>query len=112
MAWNGRYYTHHIEEDDTVMRDLGNDEKAQVAMSNMYSLNRGVTEEQAAAIIGTYQELREESARPLAGRVVFGIPALRQRASAADSERWQYMNAGVHAHAAGEAGARRLRTWV
>ena len=101
LAWNGRYYSHHVEEDETVVRDLGVDEKTQLAMSNLYSLNRGVTEVQAASILRAYQELRKHLPNRAPGEWYSAYPPY-ERGFGGDSERWQYMNAGAHAHAAGE----------
>ena len=54
----GTHFRHWVPEDETVMRDVGVDEKEQVSLSNTYSLNRGITQEQAAAILRTYQGIR------------------------------------------------------
>jgi hypothetical protein len=51
LAWNGKFFTHFIDEDPAVVRKLGVDEKAQVAQSNAYSLNRDITAVQSKAII-------------------------------------------------------------
>lgn len=101
VAWNGRFFTHRVEEDDSVVRDLGVDEKTQVAMSNAYALNRGIPHEQAVAILRTYQQLRVSGApEPLAEWYAIFPPF--GRGFGKDSDRWQYMNGGVHGHAAGE----------
>ena len=42
LSWNGKFFTHFIDEDPTVKRNLGVDEKAQIAQGNMYSINRGL----------------------------------------------------------------------
>lgn len=60
LSWNGRHFTHHVPEHPERIRDLGVVEASQVSLSNAYSLNRGLTQEQCAAIIETYQRLREE----------------------------------------------------
>ena len=101
LAWNGRFYTHHIEEDPTVMRDLGVDEKSQIAMSNAYSLNRGIRQDQAAAIIETYQDLQRHLPNRSPGEWYAVYPPY-ERGFGKDDERWQYMNGGVQVHAAGE----------
>ena len=31
LSWNGKYFTHFIDEDSTVVRHLGVDEKSQIA---------------------------------------------------------------------------------
>lgn len=101
LAWNGHFYTHHIEEDPAVARDLGVDEKAQLAMSNAYSLNRGISEDQAAAIIAAYQDLRRHLPNRSPGEWYAVYPPY-EKGFAGDNERWQYMNGGVQVHAAGE----------
>ena len=58
LSWNGKYFTHFIEEDPYVKRKLGVDEKSQIAQGNMYSLNRGLPHDMNVAIIKTYLDLR------------------------------------------------------
>jgi hypothetical protein len=99
-AWNGRFFTHHIEEDASVTRDFGVDESTQVAMSNAYALNRGVTQAQADAIISTYQRLRREAPARSPGEWYAIFPPFGHWGH--DATRWSYMNGGVHGHAAGE----------
>ncbi len=101
IAWNGHFYTHHIEIDPTVQRKLGADENTQIAMSNMYSLNRGVTQQQAAAIVETYENLREHLPPGSPGEWYAVYPPYTKGFQAEDAE-WQYMNGGVQAHAAAE----------
>jgi len=59
LAWNGRFYTHHVPEDPSVKRDLGVDLDSQVSLSNAYALNRGLTHRQCVEIIRTYQRIRD-----------------------------------------------------
>ena len=101
IAWNGHFYAHHVEIDQTVRRDLGVDETKQLAMSNMYSLNRGVSEEQAAAIIESYQKLREHLPRDSPGEWYAVYPPY-EKGFQKEDPKWQYMNGGVQAHAAAE----------
>ena len=101
LAWNGRFYTHHIEEDPTVVRDYGVAESQQLALSNAYSLNRGISDSQAAAIILSYQHLRDELPDGSPGEWYSVYPPY-DRGFDTDNARWQYMNAGVHLHVAGE----------
>ena len=101
LAWNGRFYTHHVEEDPAVKRQLGVDETTQVAMSNAYSLSRGMTHEQCAAVLRTYQDLRAHAPEGSPGEWYAIYPPF-ERGFGPHSERWQYMNGGVHGHAAGE----------
>jgi hypothetical protein len=101
LAWNGHFYTHHIEEDPTVVRDYGVPENEQLALSNAYSLNRGVSDAQAAAIIASYQHLRDHLPPGSPGEWYSVYPPY-DRGFDTDNGRWQYMNAGVHIHVAGE----------
>lgn len=101
LSWNGKFFTHRVEEDPDVRRDLGVDEKSQLAMSNAYSLNRGIAGEQSAAILRTYQELREHLPDGSPGEWYAMYPPF-ERGFGPHSQKWQYMNGGVHGHAAGE----------
>ncbi|MFN8254404.1 MAG: hypothetical protein U0W24_01865 [Bacteroidales bacterium] len=51
LSWNGNYFTHFIDEDPNVKRNLGVDEKSQIAQGNMYSINRGLSHEMIVSII-------------------------------------------------------------
>ncbi len=101
LAWNGRFYQHRVEEDPTVNRDLGVDEKAQIAMSNAYSLNRAISHEQSVAILDTYRDLWKYAPAGSPGEWYAIYPPFA-RGFGDDSGKWQYMNGGVHGHAAGE----------
>lgn len=101
LAWNGRFYTHRVEEDPTVVRDLGVDEKRQIAMSNAYSINRGITHAQSVAILETYRDLRAHAPAGSPGEWYAIYPPF-ERGFGGHGHRWQYMNGGVHGHAAGE----------
>jgi hypothetical protein len=101
IAWNGRFYTHHVGEDPSVTRDLGVDETAQVAMSNAYALNRNIPHEQCRSILRTYLDMTEALPPGSPGEWYAIYPPFG-RGFGTDSQRWQYMNAGVHGHAAGE----------
>ncbi|MFO7166780.1 MAG: hypothetical protein DIU80_002015 [Chloroflexota bacterium] len=53
LAWNGRFYRHHVHFQPLDVP--GVDEAAQLSLSNAYALNRGVlTEQQAQAILDEY----------------------------------------------------------
>ena len=58
LVWNGEFFTHRIEEDPNLHRDLGVDLLAQISFSNCYSLNRSLTHPQCRAILETYQDLK------------------------------------------------------
>jgi hypothetical protein len=101
LSWNGKFFTHFIEDDSTVKRDLGVDEKSQIAQGNMYSLNRGLPYEMNAAIIRTYMDLRSKLPQGSPGEWYSIYPPF-ERGFGRHNEKWQYMNGGVAGHAIGE----------
>jgi len=101
LSWNGRFFTHFIDEDPSVKRDVGVDEKSQVAQGNAYALNRGIRRDQAEAIIRTYMDLREHLPVGSPGEWYAIYPPF-QRGFGHHDEVWQYMNGGVGGHVAGE----------
>lgn len=101
LVWNGSFFRQREEEDPTVHRDFGVDLDQQVAMSNLYALNRGITQDQKDAIIAWYQDLRAHLPRESPGEWYSIYPPFEKPFSG-DCDKWDYMNAGVHGHAAGE----------
>jgi hypothetical protein len=101
LSWNGRFFTHFIDEDDQVVRDLGVEEKAQVSHSNMYSVNRILTHDQNVAIINTYLDLKENLPRGSPGEWYAIYPPF-EKGFGKHNQKWQYMNGGIAGHAAGE----------
>jgi hypothetical protein len=101
LSWNGRFFTHFIDEDPTVHRDLGVDTSTQVAQGNAYALNRGVTHSQAVAIIHTYLDLKAHLPVGSPGEWYSIYPPFRKGFGKHDAI-WQYMNGGVGGHVAGE----------
>jgi hypothetical protein len=101
LSWNGRYFTHFIDEDPTVIRHLGVDEKSQVAQGNMYSINRGLSHEMNVAIINTYLDLKKNLPAGSPGEWYAIYPPFEKGFDQHDAK-WQYMNGGVAPHAAGE----------
>ncbi len=101
LSWNGKYFTHFIDEDPDVKRDLGVDEKSQIAQGNMYSLNRGLPHEMNVAIINTYLGLRKSLPQGSPGEWYAIYPPFRKGFTQHD-EVWQYMNGGMAGHAMGE----------
>lgn len=101
LAWNGRYYTHHIPEDEAVERNLGVDESSQVSLSNAYALNRGVDADQAEAILATYERIRQEMPEGSPGEWYTIFPPFG-RGFGSHNTRWSYMNGGVTTIVAGE----------
>jgi hypothetical protein len=101
LSWNGRFFTHHVPEDPDLIRDLGVDEKTQVSLSNAYSLNRFIRSDQSAAIIRTYQELREKMPASSPGEWYTIFPPFGKGYGGHNSM-WSYMNGGVTTIVAGE----------
>ena len=103
LAWNGKFYRHRIEEDPEVVRDFGVDETKQISFSNCYTLNRGCTHEQAVAIIKSYLEIKDNLPKGSPGEFYAIYPPFEHGFDENGSNnKWQYMNGGVHPHAAGE----------
>jgi hypothetical protein len=101
LSWNGRFFTHFIDEDENIVRKLGVDIYTQISHSNMYSLNRNLEPEQNQAIIKTYQDLRENLPPGSPGEWYAIYPPF-QKGFGDHNEIWQYMNGGIAGHAAGE----------
>lgn len=101
LSWNGHFFTHFIEEDPTVKRDLGVDEKSQLAQSNAYSLNRGISHDKSKAIIESYLNLKNSLPVGSPGEWYAIYPPF-ERGFEIHGAKWQYMNGGVGGHVAGE----------
>jgi len=101
LSWNGRFYTHFIDEDPGVQRDLGVDEKTQIAQGNAYSLNRGIGPERSRAILQTYLDLKNNLPPGSPGEWYAIYPPFGKGFTLHD-QAWQYMNGGVGGHVAGE----------
>jgi hypothetical protein len=101
LSWNGKYFTHFIDEDPAVKRNLGVDERSQIAQGNMYSLNRGLTHDMNVAIIKTYLDLRTKLPVGSPGEWYSIYPPFEKGFGMHD-EKWQYMNGGMAGHAMGE----------
>jgi hypothetical protein len=101
VAWNGEFYTHHVPEDPGVVRDLGVDQSRQVSLSNAYALNRSIDHDQCAAIIRTYQRIRDEMPDTSPGEF-FQIYPPFERGFGGHGSKWHYMNGGVTTIVAGE----------
>ncbi|MEO7046405.1 MAG: hypothetical protein ABI091_13930, partial [Ferruginibacter sp.] len=101
LAWNGKFFTHFIDEDSTVHRHLGVDEKTQIAQSNAYSINRSITHVQSKAIIETYLNLKNHLPFGSPGEWYAIYPPFQNGFTQHDAI-WQYMNGGVGGHVAGE----------
>jgi len=101
LSWNGNFFTHFIDEDPTVKRNLGVDEKSQIAQGNMYSINRGLPHEMNVAIIKTYLKLKDNLPAGSPGEWYAIYPPF-EKGFGPHGEKWQYMNGGVAGHAIGE----------
>ena len=101
LAWNGAFFRHHVPEDTTIVRDLGVDHEALVSLSNAYAVNRGITHKQTAAIVNTYEGLREKMPENCPGEW-FGIFPPFERGFGGHSTKWHYVNGGILTIVAGE----------
>jgi len=101
LAWNGNFFTHFIDEDSTVKRNLGVNEKTQIAQSNAYSTTRAITPAQQKAIVQTYLNLKNNLPAGSPGEWYSIYPPF-QTGFESHNEIWQYMNGGVGGHVAGE----------
>ncbi|MFH0756771.1 MAG: hypothetical protein V2B15_05755 [Bacteroidota bacterium] len=101
LSWNGKFFTHFIDEDPTVVRKLGVDEKSQIAQGNMYSVNRGLPHEMDVEIIKTYLRLKENLPVGSPGEWYAIYPPF-EKGFGTHNAKWQYMNGGVAGHGAGE----------
>lgn len=102
VAWNGKFYRHHVTEDPTFVRDVGNtDESRQVTLSNAYSLNRHIGDDKVQAIIQSYKDIRAEMPANSPGEYYNCYPPFEKGFGRQDGM-WQYMNGGVSSIVAGE----------
>ena len=102
LAWNGEFYTHHVSEDPSYTRAVGDTpQDRQVSLSNAYDVNRGIDHEKVAAIIRTYQRIREEMPDTSPGEF-FGIYPPFEQGFGAHDGMWEYVNGGVLSIVAGE----------
>jgi hypothetical protein len=101
LCWNGKFFTHFIDEDPSVKRNLGVDMQSQFSQSNAYSLNRGLRHDQNVSIIKTYLDLRDHL--PIGSPAEwYSIYPPFERGFEPHDAKWQYMNGGVGGHIAGE----------
>jgi hypothetical protein len=101
LSWNGKFFTHFIDEDPAVVRNLGVDEKSQIAQGNMYSINRGLPHEMDVEIIKTYLNLKANLPVGSPGEWYAIYPPF-EKGFGKHNAKWQYMNGGVAGHGAGE----------
>ncbi len=101
LSWNGRFFTHWVAEDPALKPDLGVDMSSQVSLSNAYSLNRGIQQQQARAIIQSYQAIRAEMPASSPGEFYSIYPPFL-KGFGSEQGIWDYVNGGVLACTAGE----------
>ena len=101
ISWNGRFYTHWVPEDPEFQPDLGVDMSSQVSLSNAYSLNRGISPQQARAIIQSYEAIRKQMPATSPGEFYSIYPPF-PKGFGAEETLWDYVNGGVLACTAGE----------
>lgn len=98
LAWNGRFYIHHVPEEEEVVRDLGVDQSKQLSLSNAYNLNRNLEPEKCSAIIESYLKIKENLPYGSSGEWYTIFPPFER----GFNEKWSYMNGGVVSIVAGE----------
>jgi hypothetical protein len=101
ISWNGRFYTHWVPEDPEFHPDLGVDMSSQVSLSNAYSLNRGILQQQARGIIASYEAIRKEMSATSPGEFYSIYPPFL-KGFGGEQGIWDYVNGGVLACTAGE----------
>ncbi|MEJ5252985.1 MAG: hypothetical protein WHX60_13970 [Armatimonadota bacterium] len=101
IAWSGTHFRHHVSEHPEFQRDFGVNEAEQVSLSNAYSLNRNISQEQCQAIIRTYQRLRDSLPAGSPGEWYMIYPPF-PRGWERHAPLWEYMNGGVSPIVAGE----------
>jgi hypothetical protein len=101
LSWNGRFFTHWVAEDPLFKPDLGADMSSQISLSNAYSLNRGIAQHQARAIIRSYQAIRAEMPSSSPGEFYSIYPPFL-KGFGSEQGLWDYVNGGVLACTAGE----------
>lgn len=101
ISWNGNFYTHWVPEDADFHPDLGVDMSSQVSLSNAYSLNRGVTQQQARGIIQSYEAIRKDMPKSSPGEFYSIYPPFL-KGFGSEQGIWDYVNGGVLACTAGE----------
>ena len=100
LAWNGKFYTHHVPEDTTIKRDLGVDLSESFSLSNSYSLNRNIGHDKCVSIINKYKELYKIKPANGLGEWYGIYPPFTK--GFGDDAAWEYVNGGVLSLVAGE----------
>ena len=100
VSWNGEFYTHHVAENPSYVRDFGNTPvDRQVTISNAYAINRRIGHDKARAIIETYRRIRTEMPPSSPGEWYMCYPPYEK---GWQNPEWEYMNGGVSSIVGGE----------
>ena len=96
LSWNREFYTHWIAENPGYKPAVGVDMSQQVALSNAYSLNRGISHDKCVSIINTYQRIRREMPRSSPGEFYGIYPPFEKNFTQNNPGMvWEYVNGGV-----------------
>lgn len=101
VAWNGKFYTHQVPENPSVIRDFGVDTSKQFSLSNAYALNRGLTHEQCCAVIEEYLHLKNNLPVGSPGEWYTIYPPF-ETGYGKHNAKWEYMNGGIITIVGGE----------
>jgi len=101
ISWNGRFYTHWIPEDSEFRPEMGVEMSSQVSLSNAYTLNRGIDQSKARAIIQSYQAIRNVMPNSSPGEFYSIYPPF-SKGFGGEQGLWDYVNGGVLSCTAGE----------
>lgn len=99
ISWNGNFFTHWVPENESFIGDYDVDMSKQVSLSNTYALNRGISHQQAVAIINTYADIKQ-NLDPSAPAEFYSIyPPFGK---GFHFKTWHYTNGGVFPFIGGE----------
>lgn len=99
LSWNGNFYRHFVDEEDTVFRNLGTNPESQVSLSNALALNRGIDHEKAVNIIQKYKDIQQEMPATSPGEFYSIYPPFQK---GFHFQSWHYINGGVFPFIGGE----------
>lgn len=99
LSWNGKFFTHYVDEEEGVTRDMGVDLESQISLSNTFALNRGIDYEKATQIIDTYKNIRSIMPEKSPGEFYAIYPPFKK---GFNINEWHYVNGGVFPFIGGE----------
>ncbi len=99
LSWRGTHYLHWYPLNKNRDFDFGVDQEKQVTLSNAMALIRGLDHEKSAAIIQTYQQIKDEMPDSSPGEWYMCYPPFERGWTAS---KWEYMNGGVSPILAGD----------